>query len=153
MQKVLTEYSLWSLWHGIKAGSRALRNSDYANPELKRGLLRVIMRSWEQIEKVLFAVSPILAFEGSAQFEGTNFVLSGDFGKTPEERFNSVLINIPYNVHSWHHDDLYSRKMGSLIVDQLNYENSAIINHNLHLLVIQPKTTGLGKLHTKIYCI
>ena len=139
MQKVLTEYSLLSLWYGIKAGSRALRNSDYAKPELKRGLLREIMRSWEQVEKVLFAISPVLAFEGSAKFEGTNFTLSGDFGETPEERFNAVLINVPANVHGWYQDDLYSRKMGSLILDQFNYENSAIINHNLHLLIISQR--------------
>ena len=139
IQKILTEYSLLGLWYGIKAGSRALRNSDYANPELKRDLLRIIMRSWEQLAKILFVISPILALSGSAEFDGTKFGLSGNFGETPEERFNAILINIPYNVHSWCQDDLYSRKMGSLIIDQLNYENSEMINHNLHLLIISQR--------------
>lgn len=139
IEKILTEYSLLSLWYGIKAGSRALRNSDYASPELKRKLLQIIMRSWEQVAKVLIVISPILALSGTAEFEGTNFSLYGDFGKTPEEIFNTILINVPYNVHSWYQDDLYSRKIGSLIIDQLSYENSEMVNHNLHLLIISQR--------------
>lgn len=142
VQQILTEYSLLSLCYAIKAGSRALRNSDYASPELKRDLLRVIMRSWEQVSRVVFVVSPILARLGSASFEGTIFRLVGNFGETPEERFNSILINIPYNVHSWYQDDLYSRKMGPLIVDQLSFENNDLVIHNLHLLIISQRPRG-----------
>ena len=59
----------------IKASSRALRNSDYADPDTKRILLTEITRSWEQISKVLFALTPILASRGQATFEGQHFCL------------------------------------------------------------------------------
>ncbi len=97
------------------------------------------MRSWEQVAKVLFVISPILALSGTAEFDGAKFRLSSDFDGTRDEIFNEILINIPYNVHSWYQDDLYSRKIGSLIIDQLNYKNSEIINHNLHLLIISQR--------------
>ncbi|MBI3173120.1 MAG: hypothetical protein HYZ25_05335 [Chloroflexi bacterium] len=139
VQKILTEYSLLGLWYGTKAASRALRNSDYANPELKRDLLRIIMRSWEQVAKVLFVLSPMLAISGSAEFEGATFWLDDNFNGTRDELFNAILISIPSNVHSWYQDDLYSKKIGSLIIDQLNYENSDLINHNLHLLIISQR--------------
>lgn len=139
IQQVLVEYSLLALWYGIRAGSRALRNSDYAKPELKRDLLRGIMQSWEQVSRVILVISPLLALSGSASFEGTSFHLMGDFGETFEERFNSILVNLPYNIHSWYQDDLYSRKMGPLILDQLDYDNSNMVIHNLHLLIINQR--------------
>lgn len=139
VQKILTEYSLIGLWYGIKAASRALRNSDYASPELKRDLLRIIMRSWEQVAKVLFVLSPMLAMSGSAEFEGATFWVDKNFDGTDDELFNAILVSIPSNIHGWYQDDLYSKKIGSLIIDQLNYENSEIINHNLHLLIISQR--------------
>ena len=58
----------------IKSSSRALRNSDYASVDLKKKLLREILRSWLQIAKVLFALIPVLATKGRAEYGGAGFL-------------------------------------------------------------------------------
>jgi len=51
IQNILQEYSLTVLIQKIKASSRALRNSDYVDPNIKRSLLKEITRGWKQISK------------------------------------------------------------------------------------------------------
>ncbi len=70
INKIFREYSLVILFKNLKASSRALRNSDYASPSIKKQLLSEIVRGWEQICNVLVALAPILASEGQANFEG-----------------------------------------------------------------------------------
>ncbi len=79
IQTILQEFSLAILLSITSAGARALRNSDYANPDLKGNLLDLITQSLDQISKVLIAFAPILAKEGFVSFEGVKFYLSGDF--------------------------------------------------------------------------
>jgi hypothetical protein len=93
----------------------------------------------EQFSRVIFAISPILAMRGHASFEGTNIHLRGDFGDTPEMRFNNILSNVPFNVVSLFQNDLFSRKMGPLLIDQLNKENTDLIKHSIILLLINQK--------------
>jgi len=139
IQNILQEYSLNTLLNLTTAGARALRNSDYVDPVLKRKLLLLITQSMEQFSRVIFAISPILAMRGHASFEGTNIHLRGDFGDTPEMRFNNILSNVPFNVVSLFQNDLFSRKMGPLLIDQLNKENTDLIKHSIILLLINQK--------------
>jgi hypothetical protein len=97
------------------------------------------MRSWEQISKVLLALSPVLATEGHAAFEGQDFVLEGDFGDTREKKISKILESIPYNVVSFFKDDLFSNKIGPLLFDQFANETSHILRLELILLIIYEK--------------
>ncbi|HUW29586.1 MAG TPA: SEFIR domain-containing protein [Sulfuriferula sp.] len=133
----LSDYSFNTMMKTMKAGARALRNSDYVSSDIKRQLLLEIINCWEQATKVLLIILPILAKHGNAQYDGAGFVLTDDFGDTPEERFGRILCDIPYNVISWCQDDLFSRKMGPLLIDQLtNDASGAIGRHELILLLI-----------------
>ncbi|MGC1374895.1 MAG: metallophosphoesterase [Anaerolineales bacterium] len=137
VQNILQEYSLTTLRHLTIAGARAIRNSDYVDPVIKRNLLQLITQSMEQLAKVIFVLSPILAAKGDATFEGTRILLSETFNDDPEIRFNEILSAVPYNIISWYQNDLFSRKMGPLLIDQLNNEkNTEFIQHGLILLLI-----------------
>jgi len=150
---LLTDYSFMSMMRIIRAGSRALRNSDYVSPAIKRELLNEIMNCWEQASKVLFIVLPILAEKGHALFDGANFVLTDDFGDTPQQRYIRILGEIPYNVTAWCQDDLYSRKMGPLLIDMLGNKNiGGIIKHELILLLIYKRPRDWNK-HVQRYIV
>lgn len=139
----LTEHSFSCMMQTMRAGSRALRNSDYASPEIKRQLLAEILACWEEAARVLFVILPLLAEKGHATFDGTGFSLASDFGDTPQARFISVLAAIPSNIITWCRDDLFSQKMGPLLLDQLqNKELHDIERHVLILLLIQQRPRG-----------
>jgi hypothetical protein len=120
----------------IKATSRALRNSDYADPELKKELLNEILRSWLQLSKVLFALAPVLAARGNAGFAGANFMLNGNFGNTFKERLRTVIFVNLTNVVGFFRDDIYSGKIGPLLYDRFEKEYNPLIKHQLALLII-----------------
>ena len=136
IQSIFEEYSLHNLMQKIKASSRALRNSDYVEPEIKKEMLTSILKGWEEISKVLLAMAPMLATKGEAAFEGAAFTLSGDFGNTFEERVNRIIQANPSNVVGYFKDDLFSSKLGPLLYEQFNNEKNAMIKHQLALLLI-----------------
>lgn len=136
---ILEEYSVLALMQSTRAGARALRNSDYAAPETKRKLLGAILQSWEEISKLLFVISPILAENGSASVDGAGFVLFGNFGDIPEKRFNSIIGCIPQNIVNWHRSDLFSKKMGPLLKERIEAEDFGIKKHELIYLIIRER--------------
>jgi predicted MPP superfamily phosphohydrolase len=138
----LTDYSLATLMQIVKAGSRALRNSDYVDPELKRELLAEISASWEQISKVILVISPILAEKKIAMYDGAGFALSGSFGDTREERFNRIITNIPYNIVDWYKDDVFSSKMSPLLMEHFGNISDEQAKHRFSLLLILTRPAG-----------
>ncbi|MDD5701870.1 MAG: hypothetical protein PHU23_07445, partial [Dehalococcoidales bacterium] len=139
VRNIFEEYSLVILMQTVKAASRALRNSDYVSPNIKRQMFEEIIEAWKQIMKVIVALTPLLATEKTATFDGANFLLLGNFGDTPEKRFNNILGVIPDNVVTWFKDDLYSHKMGPLLIAQLNKENDDLKKHNIILLLAKQR--------------
>lgn len=136
IQTILEKYSLLNLMQKIKASSRALRNSDFVEPEFKRAMLVEIMRGWEQLSKVLLALAPIMAADGRAAFEGAGFELSGDFGSTFEQKLNRIIQVNPTNVVAIFKDDLYSAKLGPLLYENFENETNPLMKHHLALLII-----------------
>jgi hypothetical protein len=136
IQNIFEEYSLYNLMQEIKATSRALRNSDYADPELKKELLNEILRSWLQLSKVLFALAPVLAAKGNAGFAGASFILGENFGSTFEEKLKMVIFVNLTNVVGFFRDDIYSPKIGPLLYDHFEKETNPLIKHQLALLII-----------------
>lgn len=142
VQKVLHDYSVVVLMQKIRASSVALRNSDYASPEIKKELLSEIIKAWEELSKVLIALTPILASKGYAAFEGAGFILAGDWGGTFEQRFNRIIQANPTNVVGFFKDYLYSSKMGPLLYDNLRKEKNALRRHGLALLLVFERPNG-----------
>lgn len=143
--KILEEYSLLRLMRSIQACSKALRNSDYSSPKIKFELLSEILNGWKQITTVLIALSPILSEKGHVSIEGASFILNGDFGKTPEERFNQIISLLPINIVGWFKDDLFTKRMGTLLFSHLEKEDNKFIKHVLNLLLINKRPKGWDK--------
>jgi len=135
VQNILTEYSMTTLKHQIKSASRALRNSDYVDSEVKRKLLTQIMRGWKLWSQILFALGPFLAHEGKAAFDGQSFTLVGDFGDTYEDKLNSIIEFNSYNILIYFKDDLYSQKIGPLLYDASTSEENDLTQHHLMLFI------------------
>jgi predicted MPP superfamily phosphohydrolase len=136
VREFLSGHSMACLMLSISAAARALRNSDYANPDDRQDLLGAIMEGWRQVTQILFVLLPPLVERGHASFDGALFVLAGGFGKDPEERIHDILTAIPENVVRWYQDDLYSPKMAPLLSRYFRQETDALIKHEMILLKI-----------------
>ncbi len=135
--------SLRSLFQLVRAGSTALRNSDYADLELKRELLREITSAWAVFSNILFNVAPRLATDENARFDNIRFVLNPVFGSTKEERLTKLFLSIPSIVASWGAEELYSQRLGPLISDGLKSSTeNELTRHQLMLLVILQRPKG-----------
>ncbi len=136
IQAFFAEYSLHNLMQNIKASSRALRNSDYVNPEAKREIFNEILRSWEQISNVLLALAPILADKGRAGFDGHSFTLQGDFGDTFETRLNRIIQVNMTNVVGFFKDDIFSAKIAPLLYEHFANTKNPNSKHKIALLLV-----------------
>ena len=139
---ILAEYSYLHMVQAMRAGARALRNSDYVEPELKRELLMEIMKCWDQVSRVMMILAPILAEQGRADFNGAKYMLVGDFGETVEEKVLAIVSEIPVNVVAWFEEDLYSPKMGPLLIKELSSKMGDITKHELILMLINRRPRG-----------
>lgn len=137
---ILREFSVICMLQAMSAAARALRNSDYASPSLKKDLLKEIINCWEYASRVLFIILPILAKEGYASYHGIGFTLGGGFSSGMQERFVEILSVIPANVVGWSQDDVYSKKMAPLFYDKLDdHTIGEIGKHELILLIIEKR--------------
>jgi 3',5'-cyclic AMP phosphodiesterase CpdA len=140
VRELMSEHSYLTMLHAMSAGARALRNSDYADPDIKRQLLREVMRCWNEATRVLFIVLPLLVQRGHAAYDGMGFYLDGEFGDTEEQRFIRILTCIPSNIMRWGREDLYSRKMAPLLVDRIEQIDVGVLEkHELILLLISTR--------------
>lgn len=149
INKVLRDYSFLVLMQQISASSRALRNSDFVDHKIKTELLNNITLAWLEMNKLLIALSPILADKGSASFEGAKFhLVEEDFTKfnSVEERKKAVLLAIPSNIVKFFKDDLFSAKMGPLLIKKAENESNSLIKHELMLLLTAERPKNWNKI-------
>lgn len=147
----LAESAYHMLTQIMSAGARALRNSDYASPHIKQNLMKEILKCWELITQILLVILPVLARDGRAEYDGNGFVVVGDLPDDPQQRFIRILCEIPSNIVSWFQDDLFSRKMGPLLMRQFeSVEVGDLCKHELILLLIAKKPRDWSK-HVQNY--
>ena len=148
INSVMRDYSFLVLMRQISAASRALRNSDFVKPEIKKDLLDKIIQCWGEVGKLLIVLSPLLADKGSIAFEGASFFLDEeDFSiSNPDEKRLAVLLSIPTNVVKFFKDDLFSVKMGPLLINKAEAENNSLLKHELMLLIIAERPKGWNRI-------
>jgi hypothetical protein len=139
IQKCMEESSFFIFIQQIKALSRALRNSDYAKPEIRIKVVRHILSGWVEIAKVIFALSPMLARLGHASWEGFGFVLDESF-QADKTDFGQLLVSIlessPQNVVFHVKNDLSSHRIGKLLYNVLESELGELARHLLMLYLV-----------------
>jgi hypothetical protein len=143
--RVFLQESSLSLYRcQLDAAAKALRNSDYADVEVRKLLLKEIVGGWTELSKVLFVLAPVLAYQGQASFDGYNFILADDFRKNAsnsKKLIISILQANPFNVVNYVKDYLASDRIGPLVYDYLGSSPNALARHlvMLFLLNVRPK--------------
>ncbi len=79
LAKFIKESSLIQMVQAMKGAARALRNSDHVSPTAKAELLKRVVRCWVRVCQTLVVLSPVLAEQGRAGFDGMNFSLDKTF--------------------------------------------------------------------------
>ena len=125
----------------MRGAARALRNSDHASPAIKVALLDEIIRCWVHVCQVLVVLSPILAKHQAAGFEDMVFILDESYEsyKREEERYCVLMDSLLYNIVSWYHEDLHSRKMGQLLAKYSKLKEGGIEEALVMLIMIQQR--------------
>ncbi|MEM7764534.1 MAG: hypothetical protein AAF290_10665, partial [Pseudomonadota bacterium] len=119
----------------IMAASRALRNSDYVDPDIKKELMSQIARGLNLWAVTIFLIAPSLANKGYASYDGQSWILSSSFDKTDDQLLLRVLTAIPYNVVKSFSGDLSSKKIGPLLFRALRSQTNALRRHLFALII------------------
>lgn len=147
ISSILSEQNLVLMGCVMRAATRALRNSDYADVDVKKKILKLVMKGWEHLLKIVLVLAPILAQKGHVFYEGYGFFLvDQDFDGNDEDRFYGILSCLPQNIVNWYSDDLYSKKIGPLLISELEDDSSRIRQHNLILLIVARRPKGWQKI-------
>jgi hypothetical protein len=142
IRRFLNDYSVLSLIHSIKAASRALRSSPFVDVELRRKVTTVILRGWEEISKVAFWLSPILAAEGRAVHDGLALRLGEGFSSDLDQRFKEIIIANPCNIVRILGGDLASKKIGPLLYEYFQIADSKLQKHMMALFIATVRPIG-----------
>lgn len=147
INSVLRDYSFLVLMRQITATARALRNSDFVEVELRKNVFNKILQAWNELNKLLIVLHPLLADKGNVAFEGAKFELDEeDFNiEDPEQKRLAVLLAVPTNVVKFFKDDLFSNKMGPLLVDKAVNESNTLLKHEIMLLLISERPSQWHK--------
>lgn len=147
INSVLRDYSFLVLMRQVSATARALRNSDFVNVGLKKEVLDKITQAWNELNKLLIILHPLLADKGNVAFEGAKFELDeDDFNfDDPFQKRLAVLLAVPSNVVKIFKDDLFSSKMGPLLIDKAIGETNSLLKHELMILIIAERPPEWNK--------
>lgn len=146
--KVFENYSVNYLQEMIGVASKALRNSDYIEPEKKIKLFTAITNAWYDTIRVIYLMAPALAHDGFARYDGFSLVLTDGFNEhrnNPNRLLIAVISAMPYNLVRWYKDNFYSSKLSQLIFDQIKLETNSVIKHLLICIVIHEQSDGWDK--------
>jgi len=135
--KFIDESTLIQMVQAMKGAARALRNSDHVSPESKMKLLEEVLACWTRVCQILVILSPILAKNSKAVFEGMGFILSDGFesAESFDRRWNAIMTVIGENVVDWFQEDIFSKKMGALFGRYIE-QNQGEFSEFLVLLVM-----------------
>ncbi len=138
----LNDYSVLSLLSSIKAASRALRSSPFVDVELKHKITSAILQGWEEISRVIFWISPILAKDGHAIHDGFALRLSDGFSANLDQRFKEIITCNPSNIVRMLGGDLASKKIGPLLNQCFKATDSMLQKHMIALFVVTLRPEG-----------
>lgn len=143
----ITKSSLDQMIRAMKAAARALRNSDHVEPEAKARLLNAVLKCWERMCQILVLLSPVLATNRQAQFDGMGFHLARDFDDITEPRqvWETVMTAIVDNVVLWYQKDLFSKKLGPLFKNSITSNVGELGELLVLLILVRQRPPGWNK--------
>ena len=147
LAQFIHESSLRQMVQAMKGAARALRNSDHVAPEAKSKLLEEVILCWVRVCQIMVILSPALSGERRVAFEGMFFWLDETFDQytEPRRRWETLITVIPENVVNWYQEDIFSRKMGTLLTKYLRANEGSLGELLVLLLQIQQKPIGWAR--------
>ena len=147
LAKFIDESSLIQMSQAAKGAARALRNSDHVSPSAKAELLERVLRSWFRVCQTIVILSPALAEQGRAGFEGMNFYLDKSFDQldTPTKRWKLLISCVVDNVILWYHQDIFSKKMGALFINYVKVHSGELGELLILLVMVKQRPPGWEK--------
>jgi hypothetical protein len=142
INRFLNEYSVLSLLSSIKAASRALRSSPFVDVELRHKVTNAILQGWEEISRVVFWLSPLLAKEGHAAHDGLAIRLADGFSENLNQRFNEIITCNPDNIVRMLGGDLASKKIAPLLKECFKATDSMLQRHMIALFIATVRPEG-----------
>ncbi|HOP48755.1 MAG TPA: metallophosphoesterase [Desulfobacteraceae bacterium] len=142
IRRFLNDYSVLSLLHSIKAASRALRNSPFVDVELRLKAITAILGGWEEISRVAFWLSPLLAAKGQAVHDGFALRLAEGFSSDLDQRFKQIIVANPCNIVRILGGDLASKKIGPLLCECIRVTDSKLQKHMMALFIATVRPIG-----------
>ncbi|WDF70371.1 DUF4062 domain-containing protein [Sphingobacterium oryzagri] len=147
INSVIRDYSFQVLMQQISASSTALRNSDFVEISKRKELLDSLFEAWNEFNKLLIILIPLLAEKGNVAFDGTAFYLDEDDFDIPdiEQKKLAVLLAVPTNIVKFFKKDLFSLKMGPLLIEKAKTTGNSLIKHEIMLMLVaeRPKDWNL----------
>lgn len=137
LAKFIEKSSLIQMVQAMRGAARALRNSDHVSPVSKMKLLEEVLGCWTRVCQILVVLSPLLAKNKRARFEGMGFILGNSFDnfESFDSRWNEIMTVIADNVVNWFQEDIFSKKMGALFGRHIE-KNQGGLDEFLVLLVM-----------------
>lgn len=142
ISRFLNDYSVLSLMNSIKAASRALRNSPFVDVELRNKLTSAIFQGWEEISRVAFWLSPLLAEKGRAIHDGFAIMLAEGFSEDLNQRYNQIITSNPINIVGILGGDLASKKIGPLLNECFKAADTMLQKHMVALFIATVRPIG-----------
>lgn len=145
VRRFLESISFQRFLYQLKTFSRALRNSDYANVEVRAASFKLISAAWAEISKVLFVLTPLLAKYQHAAFLDFRVVLdeSFEYYKSDTYRvFTAVVRANPENVIRLVKDDLASDRLGQLCSEFLDGNNDGLQDYLVTFFLVATRPHG-----------
>lgn len=141
LAKYMAESSLRQMISTMRGAARALRNSDYVKPELKIALMEEVIGCWRHVCQIIAMLSPLLAEQGRAYFEGMNFWLDDSWDRE-KLSFEHVLWAIPFNIATWYQEDIFSKKMGTLFARFISSHPGSLEEALIIMVMIAQRSPG-----------
>lgn len=139
----IDESTINKVLSAAQAASRALRNSDFVEPEYKMALLDEVFKSWLRMCQVIAIISPLMAKTAKASFQDARFeYVSFDKNEPEEKRWLNIMDSILANVISYFHEDLHSKKLGPLVARYAEISDNPITKALSVLLLIRHRPKG-----------
>lgn len=145
--KFIEKSSLIQMVQAMKGAARALRNSDHVSPDSKMELLEEVLGCWTRVCQILVILSPFLAKNCRARFEGMGFCLDNSFDsiKSFDIRCETIMSVIAENVVRWFQEDIFSKKMGALFGRHIEKNQGEFSEFLVLLVMIKQRPPGWEK--------
>lgn len=137
ISKVYSDFSVGYLVNIISIACKVLRNSDHLAAEVKMELLSEITRALKVFSNIIYLVSHLFAKQGYIDLPEYSLKLTDAFNKYDEdERRIRIIVSIPYNLMMMYKDDLFSRKLSPVYIEQFKLESDKAEKHLLAAFIV-----------------